>query len=98
MANKQCVAIGAFELLYKPLIEISGTTPDAISEPTLIAEQTLQAKGGVGCINIIVNKPQHVAVCDLAGKSIFSDWLDYNARIPARRGVYVVNSQKVVVR
>ncbi len=98
LKDKQCVAIGAFELLYKPLIDIDGQEPDAICAPAVRAERTLQASGGVGCINIVVAKPQHVVVSDLSGKQIFSDWLDYNARIPARRGIYVVNSQKVVVR
>ena len=98
LANKQCVAIGKFELLYKPLTEISGHDIDGISEPSVKAEPTLMATGGLGCINIRVEKPQHVTVVDLTGKSIFSDWLDFDARIPAKRGVYVVNSQKVVVR
>jgi hypothetical protein len=98
LANKQCVAIGKFELLYKPLTEISGHDIDGISEPSVKAEPTLMATGGIGCINIRVEKPQHVTVVDLTGKSIFSDWLDFDARIPAKRGIYVVNSQKVVVR
>ena len=99
LANKQCVAIGKFELLYKPLTDISGhDIADAISEPTLKAEPSLLAKGGLGCINVRVEKPQHVVVVDLTGKRLFSDWLDFDARIPAKRGVYVVNSQKVVVK
>ena len=41
-------------------------------------------------------------VCSVAasenGKVIFHEWLDTNATIPVRRGIYVVNRQKVIVR
>ncbi|MBQ9285732.1 MAG: DUF5013 domain-containing protein [Bacteroidaceae bacterium] len=98
MSDKKCVAVGKFVLLQKAIIEVNGTDFDGVSEPTLRTEQSLQATGGLGCINIRVNKPQRVAVSDLSGKLVFRDWLDFDARIPAKRGIYVVNNQKVIVR
>lgn len=98
MHDKKCVAVGKFILQYKQLILGDGAEPDGISEPSFLAEQTLQASGGLGAINIRILKPQHVTVTDLSGTIIFQDWLDTHARIPAHRGIYVVNKQKILVR
>jgi hypothetical protein len=92
------VAVGKFVLQYKELIYGEGTDPDAICTPTLTAEPTLEATGGLGYINIRVNKPQRVVVSDLSGKTIFADWLETSASIPVRRGIYIVNHSKVFVR
>jgi len=100
MSGQLCLAVGQF-LLYQQVItnlEGNGDQPDAINDLTVNAEQTLLAGGGLGCINIRVAKPQHVVVCDLAGKVIFREWLETDARIPAKRGIYIVNRQKVMVR
>ena len=98
MSDKRCVAVGKFVLEYKQLIYGESTEPDAIREPSFVAEQTLEARGGLGSINIRVGKPQRVVVCDLSGKTIFADWLESSACIPARRGIYIVNRSKVLVR
>lgn len=98
MHDKRCVAVGKFILQYKQLILGDSAEPDAIREPSLMAEQTLQAAGGFGAINLRVWKPQHVTITDLSGKVIFQDWLDTHAHIPAHRGIYVVNKQKILVR
>ena len=98
MNSKRCVAVGKFILQHKQIIYANGHEPDAILSPSYTAEQSLQATGGFGCINIKVNKPQRVVVTDLSGKTIFADWLDLNACIPARRGIYIVNKQKTLVR
>ena len=98
MHDKKCVAVGKFILQYKQLIYGDGNAPDAVCEPLFMAEQSLQADGGFGCINIRVGKPQRVVITDLSGKTIFADWLDYDARIPAHRGIYIVNNQKVITR
>ena len=98
MSNQRCVAVGKFILQYKPLIYGDGEDPDAVREPAMMAQKSLDARGGFGCINIQVHTPQRVAVRDLSGKTIFADWLDSNARIPLRRGIYIVNDQKTVVR
>ncbi len=98
MSNKRCVAVGKFILAQKTLIHGDGSDYDGICQPTITAKHDLQAAGGLGCINIRVDKPQRVVVSDLSGKQIFADWLDFNARIPVKRGIYIVNNQKVVVR
>ena len=98
MSNKRCVAVGKFILQCKTLVMGDGSDYDGICQPSITAKHDLQATGGLGCINIRVDKPQRVVVADLSGKQIFADWLDFNARIPVRRGIYIVNSQKVVVR
>lgn len=98
MSNKRCVAVGKFILQYKQLIYGEGTEPDAVCEPSFMAVQTLEARGGLGNINIRVSKPQRVVVADLSGKTIFADWLESSACIPVRRGIYIVNRTKVLVR
>ena len=98
MHDKRCVAVGKFILQFKQLIQAEGEDPSGISAPTLTAEQNLQARGGLGTIYIHVVQPQRVTVADLSGKTIFQDWLDTDARIPAQRGIYVVNKQKIMVR
>ena len=98
MSDKKCVAVGKFILHYKQLVLGDGTEPDGVSEPKFMAEQSLEAKGGIGCINVSVSKPQRVVVSDLSGKTVFADWLEFPARIPVHRGIYVVNHQKVLVR
>ena len=98
MSGQLCVAIGSFKLTQKVILNSDGSDYDGICQPMLLAEHSLQAAGGLGCINIRVNKPQRVVVADLSGKTIFADWLDFDARIPVRRGIYIVNRQKVMVR
>jgi len=98
MHDKKCVAVGLFSLQFKQLIIGEGEDPSSICDPTLTAEPTLQAKGGLGAIYIHVLQPQRVTVADLSGKVLFQDWLDTDARIPAHRGIYVVNKQKIIVR
>ena len=98
MSDKRCVAVGKFILECKKLILGDGSDYDGICQPALTAKHDLQATGGLGCINIRVDKPQRVVIVDLSGKQLFADWLDYDARIPLRRGIYIVNNQKVVVR
>lgn len=98
MSDKKCVAVGKFILQYKQLIYGEGTEPDAICTPSFSAEPSLDVSGGLGCINIRVNKPQRVVVADLSGKTVFADWLESSARIPAHRGIYIVNRTKVLVR
>lgn len=98
MHDKKCVAVGKFILQYKQLIFGDGAEPVAVREPSFVAKQTLEAKGGFGCINIRVSQPQRVVVNDLSGKTLFADWVEYPARIPVRRGIYLVNGCKVLVR
>lgn len=98
MHDKKCVAVGKFILQFKQLILGDGDDPVAVNDPTFTADPTLEATGGLGCINIRVNKPQRVVVADLSGKTIFADWLEQPARIPVQRGVYVVNHKKILVR
>ncbi len=100
MSDKKCVAIGKFVLLQKPIINEEGNVidPTGVSEHFVSAEMTLQATGGLGCIHIAVAQPQHITVCDLSGKVFFNEWIDSNCCIPVRRGLYIVNRQKVLVR
>ena len=98
MHDKRCVAVGKFILQYKQLIFGDGAEPVAVREPSFVAKRTLEAKGGFGCINIRVSQPQRVVVNDLSGKTLFADWVEYPARIPVRRGIYLVNGCKVLVR
>jgi len=98
MSDKKCVAVGQFILKCKQLVHSDGSDYDGICTPALTAKHDLQAAGGIGCINVRVDKPQRVVVSDLSGKRIFADWLDFDARIPVHRGIYIVNNQKVIVR
>lgn len=100
MTGQTCVAVGSFKLYQRVLItqEANGESPSAVADLALRAEPSLQATGGLGAINIRVVTPQRVTVCDLNGKVIFRDWLDTNARIPVQRGIYIVNSQKIMVK
>lgn len=98
MTDKKCVAVGKFILRCKTLVMGDGSDYDGICQPAVTARHDLQANGGLGCINIRVDRPQRVVIADLSGKQLFADWLDYDARIPVRRGIYIVNNQKVVVR
>lgn len=98
MTDKRCVAVGKFILQYKQLILDQGEDPDGICTPTFTAQPTLDVRGGLGCIHIHVGKPQRVVVADLGGKTLFADWLESSATIPVRRGIYVVNRTKVLVR
>ena len=98
MSDKKCVAVGKFVLLYRQLILGEGAEPDAVRTPSFTASPTLDARGGLGCINVRVHKPQRVVVNDLSGKTVFADWLESDARIPVRRGIYIVNRTKVLVR
>jgi hypothetical protein len=95
------VAVGKFILRQKVVIHEEGSPidpSDDVSAPFVSAESSLQAAGGFGCIRIRVARPQHVTVSDLSGKVIFHEWLEGDASIPARKGLYVVNRQKVIVR
>ncbi len=98
MTDKKCVAVGKFILRCKTLVMGDGSDYDGICQPAVTARHDLQANGGLGCITIRVDRPQRVVIADLSGKQLFADWLDYDARIPVRRGIYIVNNQKVVVR
>lgn len=98
MTGQRCAAIGKFILQYKALIYAEGEDADGVREPSFTAEKTLEVRGGMGCINIRVNKPQRVVVADLSGKTIFADWLETTASIPVHRGIYIVNRTKVLVR
>ena len=101
MSDKRCVAVGKFILRQKVVIHEEGSPidpSDDVSAPFVSAEASLQAAGGFGCIRIRVARPQHVTVSDLSGKVIFHEWLEGDASIPARKGLYVVNRQKVIVR
>ncbi len=100
MHGQLCVAVGEFKLYQKRIIDYEGKNidPVGVQDVVLTAEPTLQAVGGMGNITIEVSKPQEVVVSDLSGHVIFREWLDARHRIPARRGIYVVNRQKVLVR
>lgn len=98
MTGQLCLAIGSFKLTQKVIIQGDGGDYNRIEAPAITTEHSLVANGGLGSINIRVNKPQTVTVSDLSGKRIFRDWLDFDARIPVKRGVYIVNNQKVIVR
>ena len=98
MQDKKCVAVGKFILQYKQLILGDGAEPVGVREPQFTAERSLEARGGFGCIHVSVSKPQRVVVSDLSGKVLFADWLEFPARIPVKRGIYLVNNKKILVR
>ena len=98
--GQACHAINKFALMSSGF-----TIIDAIDQPVIndadyefTAEGTLQAIGGLGVIRIIVDEPQYVEVFDLSGKCIWSEFVTRQATIPARKGLYTVRSQKVIVR
>jgi hypothetical protein len=77
-----------------------GEIYDAIDEirEEVNAEPTLQAFGGLGTIRIAVSEPQEVVVVALNGAVIWQGFVVKQATIPARKGLYIVNHQKIIVR
>jgi L-cysteine desulfidase len=95
------VASGVSCAIQSAVLALRGTCigpTDGIGQPFVSATPTLQATGGFGTIQVQVTKPQHVTVADLSGKVIFHDWLESTSIIPAHKGIYIVNHQKVLVR
>ena len=99
-SGTSCHAINKFVLTSSGF-----TLIDAIDDPVIndadyeyTATGTLQAIGGLGVIRIFVEEPQDVDIFDLSGKCIWSGFITQQATIPARKGLYTVKTQKVLVR
>ena len=68
------------------------------AENEVVASVKLQTYGGLGSIRIITSEPQRVDIFDLGGRLVWSEFVEYDAFVPVRKGVYVVGHQKVMVR
>ena len=101
MSGQACHTVKQFTLSMSPVIELeAGEIYDAIEGVTeeVNAEPTLQAFGGLGTIRIAVSEPQEVVVVALNGAVIWQGFVVKQATIPARKGLYIVNHQKIIVR
>lgn len=100
-SGQSCHTVGQFKLLQMPFSVIeAGEIIDGVEQVKneVNVTPTLQAYGGLGCILVSVDEPQHVEIFDLSGKLIWSEFVISQANISARKGLYIVNRQKVVVR
>jgi len=96
-----CHTISQFTLYSTEMHElVPGEIYDAIDDlqDEVVAEPTLQAFGGLGTIRIAVSEPQEVVVVALNGAVIWQGYVVKQATIPARKGLYIVNHQKIIVR
>ena len=95
-----CHTIQAFALKRKGFTRIDADNAVGIADMAheSAAATKLQATGGLGCIKIATSEPQVVDVFDLAGRLVYSQLIDGQATVPARRGIYVIGRQKVMVR
>lgn len=101
MSGQACHTVKQFALSMSPVIELkAGEIYDAIEGVTeeVNAEPTLQAFGGLGTIRVAVSEPQEVVVVALNGAVIWQGFVVKQATIPARKGLYIVNHQKIIVR
>ena len=96
-----CHTISQFTLYSTEMHELEpGEIYDGIDDlqDEVVAEPTLQAFGGLGTIRIAVSEPQEVVVVALNGAVIWQGFVVKQATIPARKGLYIVNHQKIIVR
>ena len=100
-SGQKCHTISQFALYSTEMHELEpGEIYDGIDEirEEVNAEPTLQAFGGLGTIRIAVSEPQEVVVVALNGAVIWQGFVVKQATIPARKGLYIVNHQKIIVR
>lgn len=62
------------------------------------AMPTLEARGGLGSVIIEVTEPQMVKLYGMDGQLRWSSFVESSARVPVKKGIYVVGRQKVLVR
>lgn len=99
-SGQSCHTIQAFTLKKKEIIQVDADEPVGIqqTEFEIGATATLQAAGGLGCIKITATEPQRVDIFDMSGRLVYSEMLEGIATVRARRGLYLVGGQKVLVR
>nr|MCR5181329.1 DUF5013 domain-containing protein [Bacteroidaceae bacterium] len=99
-SGKSCHTIKSFSLVQKDLTVIDADMNDAVEElpAELSASSTLQAAGGLGVIRLVVGTPQRVDIFDMGGRLVWSEFVEANANVPVRKGIYLVGQQKVMVR
>ena len=99
-SGQKCHTIQQMMLAKSSFESFEANGEDAIEvvESEVSATKKLQAFGGLGSITIQVTEPQDVNVYTLSGQNIWSNRIERSARIPARRGIYIVNGQKVMVK
>ncbi|MBP5771412.1 MAG: DUF5013 domain-containing protein [Bacteroidaceae bacterium] len=99
-SGKTCHTIQAFSLKKKEFTLMDADNPVGIREleNEVAATTTLQATGGLGCIKVTTYEPQRIDVFDLSGRLLRSEFIEGTATLRARRGIYVVGGQKVMVR
>jgi len=100
-SGQKCHTISQFVLYSTEMHELKpGEIYDGIDalQEEVNAEPTLQAFGGLGNIRIVVEEPQEVVVVALSGAVVWQGSVVKQATIPAHKGLYVVNHQKVIVR
>lgn len=99
-SGQTCHTIQAFTLKKKDYTFKEADAPVGIheAENEVVASVKLQTYGGLGSIRIITSEPQRVDIFDLGGRLVWSEFVEYDAFVPVRKGVYVVGHQKVMVR
>jgi len=99
-SGKLCHAIKNFVLRQKDFELLDADIEDAIGEVTseVSASSTLLATGGLGVMSIVVSEPQRVDIFDLGGRLVWSQFVEHDALVPLRKGIYLAGRQKVFVR
>ena len=99
-SGKTCHTIKRFVLKQKSATQIDADNAVGIRETAneVSATATLQAAGGLGCIKILASEPQRVEIFDLSGRLVYSEFIEGQATIRVRKGIYAVGHKKVMVR
>lgn len=99
-SGQSCHTIKNFQLRTIGFEEKKADMIDGIRDTRnqLAAMPTLTARGGLGCIIIDVEEPQRVEVFTTSGQLLWSSFVNGQMKVPARKGLYVVGRQKVLVR
>lgn len=101
MSGQACHTVQQFALQQSPVVVLeAGEIIDAIEDvqEEVMADATLAAFGGRGMIKVCVSEPQEVSIYGLSGSLVWRSFVEKEASIPVRRGIYIVGRQKTLVR
>ena len=83
----------------KKLLRIAGLSLDGeVTGMTTTQKQSTEIRAAKGGIQISTAQPAKITVFDAEGKTVFCDTVNGNKTIALQKGVYVVNSRKVLVK
>ena len=101
MSGYGCHTVKQFALQQSPVTTLEmGEIVDKIEEveDEINVTPNILAIGGLGVIKIIVNEPQEVRIYSLSGQLVWQNFVNKEAKVRLRRGIYIVGQQKTIVR